>query len=46
MSYARYGNSGDDAQLSLLRERLKHEVSARTGVDFCYYVVLPKHGWF
>jgi F-box protein 11 len=34
MSYARLGNSADDAQLDRLRERLEHEVSARTGVDF------------
>jgi hypothetical protein len=34
MSYARCGNPGDDAQLSLLRERLEHAVSARTGADF------------
>jgi hypothetical protein len=33
MGHARSGDSGDDAWLGLLRERLEHEVSARTGVD-------------
>jgi hypothetical protein len=34
MSYARSGDSGDDVRLELPRQRLEHEVSVRTGVDF------------